>query len=356
MTTPKRLSLGLAIALATLLGGTAHGQTSKVVADTQRQATRLVSMFRTAKKDAAKRAKVVEEAVASGPNCVTAVQDAIERELQPQMARYSQHFFQQAQAAAKKKISGVDPQEVTKLRQTVFAMQARMDFTPELIKRDGIAPLKKLEELLLVDRARVIEESEALQAERKQLEEPGKLWERCAQFLHEQSNDENKPKDPPTFEQYVRGQEALQAGLAAPMDAHNRQVFAANARLEAKLDPEEYRAIQALNVIRNLLGLNALAIDPGLCSAARDHSQDMETHKFDGHESPVPGRRTPFDRARRYGTTCVSENLCKGTRDGKAAIEAWFGSPGHHRSLVEKTYTRVGVGLAGQRFTQLFGL
>ena len=110
----------------------------------------------------------------------------------------------------------------------------------------------------------------------------------------------------------------------------------------------------ALNLTRNLLGLNPLLIDTQLVATARDHSKDMETLKFFAHESPVPGKKTPWigpvasapaPRARTSSwasTTAAPANL------------AWFHSPGHHKNMLGN-HKRVGVGVQGVHFTEMFG-
>jgi uncharacterized protein YkwD len=139
-----------------------------------------------------------------------------------------------------------------------------------------------------------------------------------------------------------------------PMDTQTRAILAENAKLSTQLDPEEARCILALNVTRSLLGLNVLVIDLKLCLAARDHSHDMETKGFFAHESPVPGKKTPFDRAQRMGTTCSAENIASGSREGKAANMMWFHSPGHHKNMLGN-HNRVGIGRSGRFFTEMFG-
>ena len=110
----------------------------------------------------------------------------------------------------------------------------------------------------------------------------------------------------------------------------------------------------ALNLTRNLLGLPSLAIDMKLTAAARDHSKDMEELKFMAHESPVPGKKTPEDRAARFGTSSLGENIFQGSRDGNAANRAWFHSPGHFKNMLGD-HQRVGVGRSGVYFTEMFG-
>ena len=45
----------------------------------------------------------------------------------------------------------------------------------------------------------------------------------------------------------------------------------------------------------------------------------MEKLKFFAHESPVEGKKTMVDRAKRMGTTASAENIAMGQPDGEAA-------------------------------------
>lgn len=322
----------------------------------KREIGKIVGQFRLAKRgEHEKRKEAVEAAIAYGPLAMAPMFDAVGREVSPQLQRYGGMFFKQASAVAGGQIAKANPQEVQTLRQKVLELQKREDLTKEMIERDGDPSLKRLEEIFVVDREQVLKESESLRAERDRLQEVGALWEQCAVYLWEQlPDDENRPKDKPSFEQYLQGEEALAAGLAAPMDPKTREVLATNARLAAKLDPEEARAILALNLMRNLLGLRPVLIDVALCEAARDHSNDMLTHKFFAHDSPLPGKKTPWDRAKRFNTSASAENIAAGASDGRAANLIWFHSPGHHKNMLAP-HARVGMGRAGGLYTEMFG-
>jgi uncharacterized protein YkwD len=80
----------------------------------------------------------------------------------------------------------------------------------------------------------------------------------------------------------------------------------------------------------------------------------METLKFFAHESEVPGKREPWDRARNFGTTADGENIFMGVPDGNRANLAWFHSPGHHKNMLA-VHSRIGMGRSGVYFTELFG-
>jgi uncharacterized protein YkwD len=205
-----------------------------------------------------------------------------------------------------------------------------------------------------LDRSEVLEKSSDLQSERKKLVEFGRLWETCHAQLPVSDHADNAKAQAATFEGELQSEEEMAASLAVPLDPRTRAVLAANARLAEKIDAEEARAILELNLARNLLGLNALAIDLKLCAAARDHSTDMEKLKFFSHESPVPGKKSFTDRAKNFGTSASAENIHAGGTSGKSAHEGWFHSPGHHRNQMGN-YTRVGVGRSGTHFTQMLG-
>ena len=321
----------------------------------RREVQRLAADYRRARRDPRQMAEVVERAVALGRPAVDALLPNIERELHPQLTSYRGKFFQQASLLANQQLQQVNLEEVAQLRQTVVGLQHQPRFSNELIVQQGDPALKRLEEIFVVDREKVLAAAPALQETRQQLAELGQLWQRCAVFRYEQLPEgEQKPKEPPSFEAYLQGEEELAAGMAAPMDPQTRRTLSINARLSSRLDPEEARAVLALNLTRNLLGLPAVLVDLRLTAAARDHSQDMRTHNFFAHESPVPGKATPWDRAAHFSTTASAENIAMGFQDGKAVNLAWFHSPGHHKNMLGD-HKRVGIGRSGVHFTELFG-
>lgn len=321
----------------------------------RRELNRLIAQFRRARNDPGKRARYVEQAIALGEPAVSALFELIVREMHPQLKRYRNLLYKETVIRCEERIGKADLGEIVQLRGTVLGLSKGPNFTKEAIVARADPAIKRLEEIFLVDRSEVLARSKKLQAEREKLHAPGALWERCAVYLHGAlPDDENKPKRPPSFEAYLRGEEELAARLAAPMDASARAVIARNAAVASRLDPEEARAILALNLTRNLLGLPPLAVDLKLVAAARDHSNDMRTLGFFSHNSPVPGKQSCRDRAKRFGTTASSENIFRGGHDGKAANLAWFHSPGHHKNMLGK-HKRVGVGRAGVYFTQTFG-
>lgn len=124
---------------------------------------------------------------------------------------------------------------------------------------------------------------------------------------------------------------------------------------KAQIPDDEREGIRELNQWRLLLGLNALVIDPKLSNACRGHSEDMHTNGFFAHESPLPGKRTPWDRAAKAGTTAKGENIYMGSTQPASANKGWFYSPGHHKNMFKASHTRIGLGRYQKHWTQCFG-
>ena len=103
----------------------------------------------------------------------------------------------------------------------------------------------------------------------------------------------------------------------------------------------------ACNLMRNLLGLSALVIDPKLCDAGRDHSKDMETLKFFAPRVAGRGEEDavgPGEAVRHDG---LGGKHRMGYHDGKAANEGWFHSPGHHKTCSRPITSASASGGAG---------
>jgi uncharacterized protein YkwD len=362
----RRRTVRLAGAMAFMLtAGAALAATSstskpkappKLTPDELREVNKLLGDFRAARSDLEAKGEICKNVLAVGPGAVPLMSAAIERELRPQLKRYSAKFQAQAAQYVKKKVRSIDLGEVAQLRSTVLGIQKRGEgFTKEAIQRDGDPAMRRLEQICIIDRKMVLEQSEALGTDRERLIGLGKLWQRCqSQLPKPPAQEGEEPPKLPNFEEYLQGEESLAAALAAPMDQQTRSILAVNARMAEKLDPEEARAILACNLTRNLLGLSALLIDCKLCDAARDHSKDMETLHFFAHESPVPGKKTPWDRAKNFGTSASAENIFMGCHDGREANQGWFHSPGHHANMLGN-HVRIGMGRSGLYYTEAFG-
>ena len=316
----------------------------------------MLQEYRAAGSDVEKKQEICQKVLAIGSAAAPLALAAVERDLQPQLRKYCSKFQAQATAATKQKVGRVNMNKVMEARGEVQILEKSGEGLTKDVIVEKIEPVvRKLQTTFILDRDQVLDKSPDLAAERKKLQALGRIWEQCqAQLPPPRKTKEQEKTTPQSFETGLEGEEDMAAFQAVPQDPKTRAVLAMNAKLAEKLDPEEARAILALNMTRNLLGLPALAIDLRLCEAAREHSQDMAKLKFFSHESPVPGKKSFVDRAKLAGTTASGENIFAGTANGKSAHEGWFHSPGHHRNQMGNS-SRVGVGRSGTYFTQMFG-
>ncbi len=369
------LSVGLFFAIiSSKLSSAAEASatTPKLTTQQSEELQKLLVEFRAVNKTPEDREKIAGRVFELGPVGVRNLSALIEKQARPQLDHYRDRFAKQAVAivgggspaanvggspvtGGKTKVAPTTPnQEITQLRAAVLALKEKKELSKEEIVKVADPAMKQLSELLVIDRNKVLDASPDLQKEREKLGQIAKVWERCIAYYNDQLPTDQKSKDPISFESYLKGEEELSARQSLPMDPNSRAVLAANEKLATKLDPEESRCILACNQTRLLLGLNVCEIDPKLCAAAKDHSHDMETLKFFAHESPVAGKTTPWDRAKRMNTTASAENIFVGITSGKVANEGWFHSPGHHKNMLGD-HKRIGVGQSGTYFTEMFG-
>jgi uncharacterized protein YkwD len=121
-----------------------------------------------------------------------------------------------------------------------------------------------------------------------------------------------------------------------------------------RLTHEESSVIAAINRLRLNAGLEKLEVDYKLCFASRDHSRDMLQKQFFSHTSPVRGKKTFVQRAKRLGTLAFAENIAR-CRGGESPITLWLNSKPHKKNMFRKGFNTIGVGCAGNNYTAMFG-
>jgi uncharacterized protein YkwD len=106
-----------------------------------------------------------------------------------------------------------------------------------------------------------------------------------------------------------------------------------------------------INVIRRSFGRSRLTISTQLVRAGQEHARELAVHGFFSHDwsdgSPFSSwirRFYPVGNAR---TWSAGENLAWSTPELSAAraIEMWLASPAHRRTLLDKRWRQVGVGV-----------
>ena len=111
-----------------------------------------------------------------------------------------------------------------------------------------------------------------------------------------------------------------------------------------------------LNKERCIMGLIPLRLEEKLSNATRGHSEDMARLGFFAHESPVEGKKSPWDRAKLAGFegNGAGENIFMGSASPDGAYNAWFGSDGH-RFIMFGGGNVLGVGISGVHWTMMTG-
>lgn len=112
-----------------------------------------------------------------------------------------------------------------------------------------------------------------------------------------------------------------------------------------------------LNAERAVMGLPPLRLEERLSAAASDHSKDMRSLGFFSHTSPVKGKASPNDRARKAGFQgrWTGENIYMGSASPASAFGAWFGSDGHRFIMFANGPNRLGIGPVGSHWTMMTG-
>ena len=122
----------------------------------------------------------------------------------------------------------------------------------------------------------------------------------------------------------------------------------------------EHRVRDLVNGERTHARLQALRDDDRLSAVARAHSEDMARRRFFSHVNP--SGEDPTARGRRAGYECrrilgdvirvgLAENLYEASGTARddiehRSVEGWMKSPGHRANILEKNYSRTGVGVA----------
>jgi len=271
-----------------------------------------------------------------------------------------------AAAAQKRQLGPHGARRVDQLRDEMLAVSRGPELTKDQIRAELDPRLDELRMLLLPPLEQVLQRApelndrlDELRRSRAELVEWYELFQVVTADLEMNPVAQRHltrvgapPVPPPLAELDHELANAILLGL--PMGGQDQRVLRDNELLRRRTDVEEFAGTTALNELRFLLGLSVLRIDTKLGDAARDHSRDMQELGFFAHESPVPGKRSPSDRAARFGTSGGAENIAAGHGTGPGAIRGWWYSPGHHRNMLGG-HQRTGLGRQDQLWTQMFG-
>lgn len=339
MIRPGRFCFLGAAALLVCFGGQAPLALPATAAADQQHVRQLMVKYRAARLDLKRRVQAIKDLVAAGPEGTAAIKEVIEKDL----ARF------EASVPDGPNTKAYD-EKIEELRKTLAELRHDPDLTHEKTEKIGLPALDQLTELWKQREAVTAVHFQKLAKTAAQIEQLDAL---LAQ-LHDDWKD--LPDGGPLPVAEMRRQTAALLAKATPhSDEAVRQVYAANAKMATEMPSDLVSGMNAVNAMRVMCGLRPLVYDPKLCEAAADHSHDMESRNFFAHDSPVPGKKTPWDRAKRFGTTASGENIYMGSSVSLDAIKAWFLSPGHHKNMLGEGHHRQGLGKSGKYWTQEFG-
>jgi uncharacterized protein YkwD len=100
-----------------------------------------------------------------------------------------------------------------------------------------------------------------------------------------------------------------------------------------------------VNEVRGGAGLPPLVASPLLDRISQEHAEDMLVRSYSGHGTPEG--LSPSERARADGyRSGIGENIVEQRFSPQEALDAWLGSPGHRRNILDPGCREMGLGLA----------
>lgn len=135
---------------------------------------------------------------------------------------------------------------------------------------------------------------------------------------------------------------------AAAIRAFNQTLF-------GEMSDTEVALVTLTNDYRVLMGRLPYAAHMKLMESSRGHADEMAELGYFSHFSPTTGRRSPGDRMRLAGyRSGIGENLARHS-SAESAMFGWRHSSGHHRNLLHRSCTEIGVAQTGRLWAQNFG-
>lgn len=108
------------------------------------------------------------------------------------------------------------------------------------------------------------------------------------------------------------------------------------------------------NVDRVKRNLSPLLWDDQVAQVAKGHSADMERNNYFDHISPFYGDLGQRLSRRGISFLKAGENIAWNYVDAAEAHHGWMNSSGHRQNIIDPDFTHMGVGVAGNYFTQNF--
>ena len=298
-----------------------------------------------------RRTEIIHQMMDLGRPVAQKMFDIIDRDIRKKWPLYQGGFTASAQKTGARKNTVHVRNEIATLQLKVQSLRSMgKELTKEKIIQIGDPALKRLHKLKVIEMREIFNSNSKLSKQRESIIALSEQRAICIDRLVLRE-DEAETFGLKEISEY----EKLTASLALGPSLGHLQILNLNSKINKTVPPEEAAAVRDMNQYRILIGLRPCLLDPLLCLASREHSHDMGKKNFFAHDSPIPGKKTPWQRAKLAGTTANSENIFKGNKEGPAANRAWWYSPGHHINMLSPNAKRVGMGIHGKHWTQMFG-
>ncbi|MEO8105067.1 MAG: CAP domain-containing protein [Candidatus Saccharibacteria bacterium] len=132
-------------------------------------------------------------------------------------------------------------------------------------------------------------------------------------------------------------------------------IWTASAVLGATSDFSDSSFLASTNLARTADHESQLTIDPLLTSAAQAKAEDMVSHDYWSHTSPLGKTPWTFIAASGYSYQRAGENLAYGFNGADQTIDGWMNSPEHRANILNTSYQNVGFGVANSAHYQGHG-
>ncbi|PYZ94734.1 serine protease [Salipaludibacillus keqinensis] len=125
-------------------------------------------------------------------------------------------------------------------------------------------------------------------------------------------------------------------------------------QVEPADDSFEAEVVRLVNEERANHGLQPLESSSEVQNVAHAKSKDMVDNNYFSHTSPTYG--SPFEMLDTYGVEyrTAGENIAQGQRSPEAVVNAWMNSQGHRENILNRNFSKIGVGHYENTWTQLF--
>lgn len=115
-----------------------------------------------------------------------------------------------------------------------------------------------------------------------------------------------------------------------------------------------YKVVDQVNEDRAKHGVKALTLDTELVFAAMIRAEEIEV-KYSHTRPNKTSYSTVLDEYMIDYNTTTGENIAKNYTLVKDVMDDWIKSSRHHENILNASYTKIGVGINGVYWTQMFG-